>query len=167
MKYIVLCFLSVILFTACKKDSASGVDIYLLESFTLNDNNATNPVTLAISNAVLAAGPLVADEDISYYVRSTATFKLKKDIQPLIKNYDGSKAFAVTVNKQPVYFGRFHPSYLSSLTLGLATIDPLFHNNNELPVFFIKMDGNEDLQLLDKRSDDRLISALKASGKLR
>jgi hypothetical protein len=110
---------------------------------------------------------LVRDKDISYYARSTATFKLKKDIQAVIKNYDGSKAFAVTVDRKPVYFGRFHPSYLASLTLGLATMDPFLNSNNELMVNFVAIEGNNDLLLLDKRNDHRIINAFEASGRLR
>jgi hypothetical protein len=139
----------------------------MLQSFSLNINQATNPATISISNAVLAETPLVADHDIRSYTRSTTTFNLKKDIKSIIKNYGPDKAFAVTVDKQVVYYGKFHPAYLSSITFGLATIDPIFYSNNELKIQFASIDRNSNLQQLDKRNDTLIINALSATGRLR
>lgn len=108
--------------------------------------------------------PLVADQDIAFYIQSEATFKLKKNIKSLIQNYGADKAFAVTVDNQPVYYGKFHPGYLSSLVFGLAIIDPLLLRNNELAIGFVTTAGPN---ALDKRNDVRLLSALKSSGRLR
>ena len=157
-----------ILLLSCKKEhNGPEVDIYMLQSFSLNINQATNPATISISNAVLAETPLVADHDIRSYTRSTTTFNLRKDIKSTIQNYGPDKAFAVTVDKQVVYYGKFHPAYLSSITFGLATIDPIFYSNNELKIHFAAIDGNSNLQQLDKRNDTLIINALSATGRLR
>lgn len=164
MRYVFLCCLALVLFHGCKKEKAPRVDIYVLKSFTQHINQATSPATLNISNAVLEDAPLVADQDIAFYIQSEATFKLKKNIKSLIQNYGADKAFAVTVDNQPVYYGKFHPGYLSSLVFGLAIIDPLLLRNNELAIGFVTTAGPN---ALDKRNDVRLLGALQASGRLR
>jgi len=159
--------LAFVLFVSCKKEHASKVDIYMLKSFTVNVNQTTSPAALTISDAVLADTPLVADRDIEFYAKSTTTFKLRKDVKSVIMNYGADKAFVVTVDKHPVYFGKFHPAYLNSITFGVATIDPILYSNNELQIQFATVEGNPDLQQLDKRNDNLITNSLAASGRLR
>jgi len=170
MRHIFLYFLTVIMFIGCKKekhDPGSRIDIYLLKSFTTTVDQSTMPATISITNAVLDDTPLVSDRDIKVYVKATTTFVLREDIQTVIQNYGPDKAFAVTVDKQPVYYGRFHPFYLSSISFGLATISPLPLNNDELQIDFATIEGNSVLQQLDNRNDNRIINALKATNRLR
>lgn len=158
------------MFISCKKgEHGSGprIDIYLLKSFTATVDQSTTPATISITNAVLNDTPLVSDQDIKVYVKATTTFVLRKDIQTIIQHYSADKAFAVTVDNQPVYYGRFHPFYLSSITFGLATILPMLLNNNELQIDFPTTEGNSFLQQLDNRNDSRIINALKATNRLR
>jgi hypothetical protein len=167
MKYFLLCLLASVLFLGCKKDRDSRVDIFLLKSFTVVNDPSTSPAAVRITNAELESSPLVSDQDIASYKLATTTFTLKKDIKPIIKDFGADKAFAVTVNRQPVYFGLFHPSYLSSMSIGIATIDPFLYNNNELPIQFVNLTGVAVLHPLDKRNDDMIINAFKASNRLR
>ena len=167
MRYLLLLCFSFILFTACEKNSGSRVDIYMLKSFTAGIDESTVPVTNTISNAVLEATPLVSDNDIEYYIQATTTFKLKKDIESIIQDYGPDKAFAVTVNGKPVYYGFFHPAYLSSLTIGLATIDPFLYDNKDLTVQFVEIEDNPELKDLDKRNDKSIIAVFSGSGRLR
>src|SRR6187401_2193770 len=87
MRYIFILCLTLILFVSCKKENTTPIgnaprmEIYLLESFTVNIDQATNPAALTIADAVLTETPLVADQDITYYSKSTTTFKLTKDIK--------------------------------------------------------------------------------------
>lgn len=168
------CLVAILLLSCNKKEdennNGSKVDIYVLKSFSENVGMTGGVATISISNAVLADAPLVSDQDIESYTRSTTTFKLKKDIKSTIENYSKDKAFAVTVNNQPVYFGKFHPLYLSSITLGVATLDPILyslHTSNELQIDFPTITGNASLQQLDKRNDSRVLDALRVSGRLR
>lgn len=167
MRRLFLCCLPLLLFVSCKKEQGPKVDLYLLKSYTETINQTTTPATLSLSNAVLDDAPFVADEDIRYYKKSTTTFTLKKNIKPIIHDYGADKAFAITVDKQPVYFGKFHPAYLSSIQFGVATIDPVLFSDNELTIQFAMITGSSDLQQLDKRNDSRIINALKASGRLK
>ena len=167
MRQIFIYCLTLILFVGCKKEHSSRVDIYLLKSFTSTVDQSTTPATVSITNAVLEDTPLVGDEDIRFYTKATATITLRKDIQSTIQNYGPDKGFAVTVDNQPIYYGRFHPIYLSSMTFGVATIVPLFYNNNELKIDFINLEGNSFLQQLDKRNDSRILNTMKATNRLR
>jgi len=168
MRQIFLYCLTLILFAGCKKEEhGSRIDIYLLKSFTTTVDQSTMPATISITNAVLADTPLVSNQDIKAYSKATTTFVLGKDIRTIIQNYGPDKAFAVTVDNQPVYFGAFRPLYLNSITFGLATISPPILNNNELQIDFTTMEGNSFLQQLDKRNDSRIINTLKATHRLR
>jgi hypothetical protein len=166
MRAFFICCAVVLLFAGCKKEGGAKVDIYVLQSFSRTVNTSVSPATISIANAVLASTPLVANEDIAHYQKATATFGLKKNIKALIKDFGPDKAFAVTVNGDPVYFGQFHPAYLSSIAFGVATIDPVLYNNKELTIYFATVQGSAVLQALDKRNDNRLLTALKETGRL-
>ena len=168
MRQIFLYCMTLILFAGCKKEEhGSRIDIYLLKSFAATVDQSITPVTVSITNAVLDDKPLVGDQDIQSYTKATTTFTLTKDIQTIIQNFGTDKAFAVMVNNQPVYYGMFHPLYLSSMTFGVATIAPGLSNKNGLKIDFILIEGNDVLQQLDKRNDERIINALKATNRLR
>lgn len=166
MKHIFFLSLAVLLLAGCKKEHGSRVDIYMLKSFTAGIDQTVTPVVSTITNATLDVTPLVADEDIVLYNKETSTFTLKKDIKSIIQNYGPDKSFAVTVDNHVVYYGAFHPAYMSSMVFGLATIDPILYNNRELRIQFINLTGTFVHQL-DKRNDDRIINTLKATGRLR
>ncbi|HEX8279452.1 MAG TPA: hypothetical protein VF540_12185, partial [Segetibacter sp.] len=106
MRSIIYCCVALSLISGCKKESSSKVEIYILTSFTISIDQTPVTFTSSISNAVPDRSPLVADADIKYYTKATTTFKLNKDIKPLIKNFGPDKAFAVTVDGKPVYFGK-------------------------------------------------------------
>lgn len=173
MRYLLFCVLAIILFAGCRKDNDSAtdgtsrIDIYILESFNTTVDTSTNPFTISISNGILADQPLIENKEILFYTKSETTFKISKELHSVIGDYDSDKAFAITVDKEPVYFGKFHPGYLSSLILGVATIDPILSSDNELKIDFITLQGRPDLIKLDKRNDSRIIDALNASGRLR
>lgn len=167
MRSLLICCFSILLFCGCKKDHGSRIDIYLLKSFTATLDTTTTPVTTVITNAVLEDAPLVADGDIKFYKKGNTTFTLRTDIQSRIRDFGPDKAFAVTVDNQPVYFGKFHPLYLSSILIGVATIAPGMTDNNDLKIDFITMDAQPDLQERDRRNDSRITTALSASGRLR
>jgi hypothetical protein len=167
MKYVFLCgSLVSILLLGCKKEHNAQIEIYLLKSFVRTIDTTQRPAVNGIANAVLDDTPLVADPDIRFYTRKTSTFTLRKDIQTAIKNFGPDKAFAVTVDKQIVYYGRFYPMYMSSVVYGLATITPLLYKNNELRVDFINLTGTF-VSALDKRNDGRIINALRSTDRLK
>ena len=171
MRYLFSLLLVIVLFS-CKRDeitlNAPKVDIYLLKSFSFKVDQTTSPATISISDAVLSDTLLLRDQDILLYTQSSATFKSSKNIKTIIKDFGSNRGFAVTVNKDPIYFGLFHPSYLSSLVYGLSTIDPITYPlNNNLIIHYEFIAGNTYLQQFDKRNDARIIDALKQTGRVR
>lgn len=167
MKRILLLLLTALVFTGCKKQDYDRVDIYLLKSWTQEINSTTNPGLLTISNAVLEDRPLVSDPEIKTYDHSSTSFQLYSEIKPVIAAFGPEKAFAVTLNGTPVYYGKFHPAYLSSTVIGVATIDPLLSGDYELPLRFIHIQGNAELASLDKRNHPAIIESFRRSGRLR
>lgn len=167
MKQTFLSCLLLLLLAGCQKENGRTVAIYLLKSFTTTLNQSTTPPTVSLTNPLLEDKPLVADGDIAFYTRTTTTFTLRRSVQARLQNFGPDKAFAVTVDGQPVYYGRFHPLYLSSITFGLATIAPPFSNSKELTIDFAALNGDPLLQQLDKRNDPKIILALKSTGRLR
>lgn len=169
MRRVLIYVLLIVLLDGCKKEPVfygSRVDIYLLKSFTYSIDSSTSPATNVITGAVLEDAPLVANQSIVFYTQSTATFTLRNDVWPIIRNFGTDKAFAVTVDDQPIYYGVFHPAYLSSITFGLAIIIPELAIGRELQIDFPSIDGNSFLQQLDKRNDSRIINALRATSRL-
>lgn len=167
MRQVLIYCLALILFAGCKKEHGSRIDIYMLKSFTSTIDQSTTPATVSITNAILEDKPLVADQDIRFYTRATTTFTLRKDLQETIQNYGSDKAFAVTIDNQPVYYGSFHPMYLSSMIFGMATISPLQFKSYDLKIDYTILVGNSTLQQLDKRNSSKIINTLKATNRLR
>jgi len=170
MKYLGLLLLLGIVGAGCNKNhnlSKNKVEIYLLESFSTVLNPAS-PYAISITGARLEKQPLVANSDIEYYEQAQYLFKLKKNIKPLIKDFSGDRGFAVTVNNETVYYGVFHPAFLSSITFGVTTIDPLsFTTESSVSLQYANYDNNTQLAQLDKRNDPRILNALSATGRLR
>jgi len=170
MRYLGLLLLLGIFGAGCSKDhdqSKNNVEIYLLESFSTVLNPAF-PYAVSIKDARLEKKPLVANGDIEYYEQAAFLFKLKKNIKPLIKDFSGDRGFAVTVNNETVYYGVFHPAFLSSLTFGVATIDPFaLTTESSVTMQYLNYDNNVQLAQLDKRNDPRILNALSATGRLR
>jgi hypothetical protein len=170
MKYLGMLLLLGIAGAGCNKNhdlAKNKVEIYLLESFSTVMNPAA-PYAVSVTDARLEKDPLVANEDIEYYKQSEYVFKLKKNIKPLIKDFSKDRGFAVKVNNETIYYGIFHPAYLSSITVGVATIDPLFLTTDvSLSIQYTNYNNNAQLAQLDKRNDPRILDALSATGRLR
>jgi hypothetical protein len=121
-----------------------------------------------VSNAVLEDKPLVSNADIQYYQESSATFALTKNIKAIIKDFTPSQGFAITVNSRPVYYGVFHPGYMSSIAFGIATIDPIISTTEtSLGVQYVGFNNDAYWLSFDKRNDAAIIDAFRNSGRLR
>ena len=170
MVRLAILLLTVLLFSGCSKSgSATGkkVEIYLLKSFTRVLDTSRQMGIIRIEDAVLEHIPLVKNSDILFYERSTASFKLLKNMQPLIDTLNSFNGFAVTVDGDPIYYGSFHPMYLSSILYGSATINPNYIENNKLKIDFAYNDFHPFIETLDNRNDPRILDAFHSSGRLR
>ena len=170
MTRIAFLLLTLAAFSCCNKAaSVSGkkVEIYVLSSFTRVLDTSRQMGIIRIEDPVLHAEPLVKNSDILFYERSTSSLKLLRNIQPVLDTLDAFHAFAVTVDREPIYYGSFRPMYLSSILYGTATINPNYLENNKLKIDFAYLDTYPFLETLDKRNDPRIIDAFRSSGRLR
>lgn len=169
MKQVFLFSLLFWFFAACKKENnlSEAVEIYQLQSFARTVDASAAPAITRYTNLTLSAVPLLADKDIAGYNPTSTTFYLRKNIEPVIRDFGPDKAFAVTVNKEIIYVGEFRPAYLSSVVFGIATINPAFAQDRQLKIDYIRIDNRPDAAALDKRNDKRLLDALIKSGRLR
>ena len=166
MKRILFLLFSLLLLAGCRKNGTAKVEINLLQSYT-TEANPSNPNLVSINNAVLEDTPFVRDDEISYYDQQARSFRIRTNIKQDVQTFGPDKAFAVTVNNAPIYYGRVHPAYLSSITFGIATIDPILTGTNDLPMRYAFMDQVPVLQQLDKRNDPAILNAFRATGRLR
>lgn len=166
MKSFLILLIFLVAMAGCRKNGAAKVEIYLLQSYT-TETNPANPNIISINNAVLQDTPFVRDDEIRYYDKEARTFRIRTNIKQDVQTFGPDKAFAVTVNNVPVYYGRVHPAYLSSMTIGIATIDPILTGTNDLQMRYVFIDQMPLLQQLDKRNDPQILNAFRATGRLR
>lgn len=168
MKRILFLVFSFVLLVGCRKRSGARVEIFLLQSYTTETSSANpGPGIVSINNAVLEDTPFVRDDEITYYDQQARSFRIRTNIKQDVQTFGPDKAFAVTVNNTPIYYGRVHPAYMSSITFGIATIDPILTGTNDLPMRYAFMDQLPVLQQLDKRNDPAILNAFRATGRLR
>jgi hypothetical protein len=166
MKYLSLICLVVVLAGCSKETNGDQVEIYLLKSFTRSVDTSYYPAVTVINNPVIDSLPLISNNEIRWYKESDARFQLTANINDRVKNLGPDKSFAVTVNRQIIYCGNIHPTYMSSVRYGIATIDPIL-TANELEMHYLLFAASASIQQLDKRNDPRLLQALRTTGRLR
>lgn len=162
--------LLLLLCSRCSKvdsSDSSRVDIYLLKSFSRVLDTSRRIGLTTIGEPVLDDKPIVRNSQVLFYEQLSSSFKLSTDIKPILETLGPDQGFAITVDGRPVYFGIFHPAYLSSILYGSATINPSEIVNNKLKVDFAYMDNFPFLQSYDKRNDPKILQAFKKSGRLR
>jgi hypothetical protein len=114
--------------------------------------------------------PIVSLDDVVSYNEETHEMELTaagyEKVHGLSVPVSG-KAFAVCIDRQPVYIGAFWVSY-SSLSFEGVVIDVL-RATQESPIIQIALGypGPDFFQGPDPRSNPRIIQALKQSGKLK
>jgi hypothetical protein len=144
------------------------VEIYILKSYStkVTEHKQSTYIT-SITNAILNDSPLVRDKDIIAYDPSTTTFHLRRNLNETFKELKEDEAFAVTVNKKPIYYGFFHPCYLPDLKLGIATIEPSKAGiDKTLVIRYITTFYHLPLKRFDKRNNRTLLKTLKSSNRL-
>ena len=156
---------------ACDKTSSpqvigDDVAIYLVDNYefdTLTREIYENTITLK-------SEPLLAYDDIVAYHRADFAFIVsddkKTELTGILKDV-AVQAFAVTVDKEVIYWGYFWPAYMSMMCYWV-TIDPLFvfATDNEIPVELAYPTSEYTLLNHDPRNDPRILGVFKRDGKL-
>lgn len=106
-----------------------------------------------------------SSDQIDFYDISSHLIYLKEGNTFTFSNVGG---FKVYIDDNEIYSGRLQPSYSSHFEIG-AVIHclPTFYSNNIIPIDFQPAPANIDTIVKDKRSDPRIISALKQHNQYR
>ena len=163
MKQLLGIIILVIVLHSCEKNWASGrdVEIYLLAK----GNLAQGSCKVDASTAELSSRPILRSDDIVSYSTSTHIFTVKAEAFETLEALDDKTLFAVTVDREVIYYGVVKPFYSSS------SCDQSITMNNTRLGNTIEMNLGYPGQVAgvvieDKRNDARLLATLRSLGKL-
>ena len=151
------------LFCSCEKNQlepGEKVEIYLLKNYPV----VIGKCAVDSSIAVLDDTATVKNDDILEYSKSNYQFILTElSFKTIAKLRDGTP-YAVTVDRQVIYYGIVKPSYSSSMCTGSITMDNV-SINNKITIGLGYPGTNVNID--DHRNNPRLIATLKYQKKLR
>jgi hypothetical protein len=163
MKQILLVVLLFVAGFRCEKAAVAGkdVEIYLLAKGGL----MPSACKVDANNAKLASGPILRSDDIISYSASTHIFTLQPAAYKSIEALTDTTPFAVTVDREVIYFGIVKSNFSSSSCDQSITMDNMLRVNTiEMRLGYPGLlDG---VVIEDKRNDDLLIATLRSLGKL-
>jgi hypothetical protein len=150
---------------SCKKaplPAGETVEIYLLKTAkVVNGKCQIDPV-----GSVLEDTAFVKNNNIIAYSAANFRFKLSDpSIQKINKFYDGTP-FAVTVDKNIIYYGIFKPGFSSSTCDHSITMD-IYFSTNEIGLNLGYPGTSPNSVIDDQRNNALLIGTLKKQGKLK
>ena len=149
---------------SCKKDQAGEpVEIYLLKSYqTLAAKCQIDP-----SVSILEDKAVIKNQDILEYSKTEHTFKLTDQAIEKVKNFVDKTPFAVTVDKQVIYYGFFKPGFSSSSCDHSITMDLDWTSANKISLRLGYPGQLQGVTIEDERNNPKLITTLANQGKLR
>jgi hypothetical protein len=163
MRKLSLLLLGVLPFLSCDKESNGGVglvEIYLLKSSSLVPGQcAVNPAT-----AVLETTAFISNDEIISYNKSSYQFELSASAAQKMQTLQLRAPFAVTVNKDVIYYGIHMPMTMSSSCDNSITMSAV---SNQLWVRLGYPGLMAGVFIDDQRNNARLITSLANQGKLR
>ena len=151
---------------SCKKDKikAGGtVEIYLLKTY----QTVAGKCQIDTSASILQDTATIKNQDILEYSKTNYKFKLTATAIQKVRTFRDFTPFAVTVDKQVIYYGFFKPSFSSSSCDNSITMDVDWTTGNKL---FLRLGYPVPLQSVtidDQRNNPKLIATLKNQGKLK
>ena len=150
----------------CNRDNASAgepVEIYLLKDFQL----IANKCQVDPSASSVQFIPTVANNDILEYSSNDYQFNLTASALERIKALKDRTPFAVTVNKEVVYYGFFKPGFSSSSCDHSITMDVVWGQPGRIFMRLGYPGMLPGVTIDDQRNNPRLLSALHKQRKLR
>ena len=151
---------------SCKKSGTTGsandlVEIYALKSFQLVSQKCqVDPAT-----AVLQDEPVISNDEIISYSRGNYLFSLSDQGKQDAETFNITSAFAVTVNKEVIYYGFYKPFTSSSSCEHSITMYISFPSRN-LVMNLGYPSPMPGITIDDQRNNSKLLAALNAQGKL-
>jgi hypothetical protein len=169
MRQIFFMLLTAALFFSCKKNGVvpgNSVEIYLLKTTAV----VTGKCKIDGAASVLKDTAIIQNQDILEYSKKYFQLKLTDAAIERVRafmHFSAFTGFAVTVDKQVIYYGFFIPNISSSscyqsITMDIDVTDP---NKIDLKLGYPGTIEGETIE--DLRNDPKLIAAFKSQGKLR
>ncbi len=155
-----------IIFISCKKDNVQSgdiIEVYLLKSSRL----ITGKCQIDPLASVLQDSAIIQNEDILEYSRRHYQFKLKDHAIQKVKTFQDFTAFAVTVDKQVIYYGFFKPNISSSSCDHSITMDLDWISGNKINLKLGYPGQLQGVTIEDERNNAKLIATLRKQGKLK
>lgn len=151
---------------SCKKDNIKAgqtVEIYLLKSF----QTVAGKCQVDASASALQDTATIRNQDILEYSQTDYQFTLTSASIQKIKTFKDFTPFAVTVDKQVIYYGFFKPGISSSSCDNSITMDLDWASTNKILLRLGYPGQLQGVAIADERNDPRLIMTLKNQGKLK
>ncbi len=151
---------------SCKKDNRNGgrtIEIYLLKT----SQTIAGKCQIDISASVLQDTATIKNYDILEYSKTNYKFKLTPHAIQKVRNFRDFTPFAVTVDKQAIYYGFFKPSFSSSSCDNSITMDVDWSTSNKISLRLGYPARLQGTTIDDQRNNPRLLAALKNQGKLK
>jgi hypothetical protein len=151
---------------SCKKDNVKGgetVEIYLLKSSQL----VTGKCQIDPLVSVLQDTAIIKNQDILEYSQTNYQFKLTDLAIQKVKTFRDFTAFAVTVDKQVIYYGFFKPGFSSSSCAHSITMDLDWTSANKITLKLGYPGQLQGVTIDDERNNSKLVATLSNQGKLK
>ena len=151
---------------SCKKDNTTAgetVEIYLLKTY----QPVTAKCQIDPSVSILEDTPTIRNQDVLEYSKTEYQFKLTDVAIQKVKTFKDKMPFAVTVDKQVIYYGFFKPNISSSSCDHSITMDLDWTSGNKISLKLGYPGQLQGVTIDDKRNDPKLIATLSQQGKLK
>jgi hypothetical protein len=164
MRTLIVIITALLIFSCKKENAAPGktVEIYLLKSFEIiNGQCRVNP-----STAIVQDTAAIGNNDIQRYSISDHTFTLNFLTMQRVKAFRDFTPFAVTVDKQVVYYGIFKSSYSSASCDNSIIMSDNFSADNKIKMQLGYPGLLQGTTVEDQRNNPKLIATLRSQGKI-
>ena len=151
---------------SCKKNKVAAgkdVEIYLLKTY----QPVAGKCQVDAATAVLEDLPAMRNEDIFSYSKTSYQFTLSNSAIQKVNVFNGGAAFAVTVDKQVIYYGILKLNISSSSCDHSITMDVMLARENKIQMNLGYPGLLQGVTIDDQRNNPTLIATLNAQGKLK
>lgn len=166
MRLLLFILTTCVICLSCKKDNVKAskpVEIYLLRTF----KTVTGKCQIDASASLLQDTAVIKNQDILEYSQTNYQFKLTDSSIQKVKTFSDFTPFAVTVDKQVIYYGFFKPSISSSSCDNSITMDLDWTSGNKISLKLGYPGQLQGVTIDDERNNQNLIMTLKSQGKLK
>lgn len=165
MRPIILYLTITIFCLSCKKENVNGgetVEVYLLKSPQL----VTGKCQIDPLVSVLQDTAIIKNQDILKYSKSNYQFTLTDIAIHKVKTFRDFTPFAVTVDKQVIYYGFYKPSISSSSCDHSITMNLDWTSGNKINLRIGYPSLLQGVTIEDERNNSNLMATLRNQGKL-